>query len=480
MEGMARARGRRESAFGVLPGPFRRRRAGHPQAVAGVRRPLQGAQARAGPGIGSRDLSAAAKGQGHRRLRGGPRSADGRAEPREGARGARGRRAHASAAGRSGERRRSLRPSPRRAHPSGRARRNTSGMPQRARGRRAHRLRHSDPEDPDGRRAHVLERSAAPAADPTGSLQVLPGGGGLHRRRAPYVRADGETPLRGRAGGGDPREREAPERDALRRPRLCRDRIRAEVRVHQFHPTLAPGDAMSNHVFALRKKFRHWGYDSFAYAVEAKPGVADVRSYRRLFREVNPDDLLIVHFSMGSEVVDQLVKIPARRVLVYHNITPPEFFSGINPHAAAFSRLGLRQLSRIAPAFELGIGVSEFNRRALAEAGYEETTRVPILLDWEHFAVPPNDAVLARWKGLRTMLLFVGRISPNKRQDDLVRMLAYYRRCIDPGAHLVLVGPYRDQPQYHGRGVALTETLRPGGAAEFAGGVGDPAALPYC
>jgi hypothetical protein len=168
------------------------------------------------------------------------------------------------------------------------------------------------------------------------------------------------------------------------------------VRVHQFHPMLAPGDAMSNHVFALRKKIRHWGYDSFAYAVEAKPGVADVRSYRRLFREVKPDDLLIVHFSMGSEVVDQLVKIPARRVLVYHNITPPEFFSGINPHAAAFARLGLRQLSRIAPEFELGIGVSEFNRRALAEAGYEETARVPILLDWEHFAVPPNDAVLAR------------------------------------------------------------------------------------
>src|SRR5437588_6757191 len=234
---------------------------------------------------------------------------------------------------------------------------------------------------------------------------------------------------------------------------------------------------MSNHVFALRKKIRHWGYDSFAYAVEAKPGVADVRSYRRLFREVNPDDLLIVHFSMGSEVVDQLVKIPARRVLVYHNITPPEFFSGINPHAAAFSRLGLRQLSRIAPAFELGIGVSEFNRRALVEAGYEETTRVPILLDWEHFAVPPNEAVLARWKGLRTVLLFVGRISPNKRQDDLVRMLAYYRRCIDPEAQLVLVGAFRDQPPFHARVVALIERLGLGGAVWFAGSVDDASLL---
>jgi glycosyltransferase involved in cell wall biosynthesis len=242
---------------------------------------------------------------------------------------------------------------------------------------------------------------------------------------------------------------------------------------------LVPGDAMSNHVFALRKRIRHWGYESYAYAVETRSGVADVRSYRRLFRDVKPDDLLIVHFSMGSEVIDQLAKIQARRVLVYHNITPPEFFSGINPHAAAFARLGLRQLSRIAPAFELGSGVSEFNRRALVEAGFEETARVPILLDWEHFASPPNDAVLARWQGLRTVLLFVGRISPNKRQDDLVRMLAYYRRCIDPEAHLVLVGAFRDQPQFHARVVALVERLGLGGAVHFAGSVDDPSLLAY-
>jgi L-malate glycosyltransferase len=249
--------------------------------------------------------------------------------------------------------------------------------------------------------------------------------------------------------------------------------------VHQFHPTLAPGDAMSNHVFALRRRIRGWGYDSYAYAVEAKPGVADVRSYRRLFRDVRPADVLLIHFSMGHEVIDQLVKIPCRRVLVYHNITPPEFFSGINPHAAAHARLGLRQLARIAPAFELAIGVSEFNRRDLVAAGYEETATVPILLDWTHFTAPPTDAVLARWKGFRTVLLFVGRISPNKRQDDLVRLLAYYRRCIDPEAHLVLVGAFRDQPQYHARVAALIDRLGLGGAVAFAGTVDDASLLAY-
>jgi len=71
--------------------------------------------------------------------------------------------------------------------------------------------------------------------------------------------------------------------------------------VHQFHPVLASGDAMSNHVFALRDRLRSWGYESDAYAVDAKPGVAgEVLSYRRLFRMVKPEDTLILHFSMGN------------------------------------------------------------------------------------------------------------------------------------------------------------------------------------
>ena len=75
--------------------------------------------------------------------------------------------------------------------------------------------------------------------------------------------------------------------------------------VHQFHPVLAPGDAMSDHVFALRKRFQEWGYESEAYAVETKPGLgAEARSYRELFRKVQPDDTLVLHYSMGHEVFD--------------------------------------------------------------------------------------------------------------------------------------------------------------------------------
>ncbi|HEV8229356.1 MAG TPA: glycosyltransferase [Candidatus Limnocylindria bacterium] len=248
--------------------------------------------------------------------------------------------------------------------------------------------------------------------------------------------------------------------------------------VHQFHPVLAPGDAMSNHIFALRDRLRSWGYEADAYAVEVKPGV-DALSYRRLFRAVRPEDTLILHFSIGNEVFDQLVKIPARRVLVYHNVTPPEFFSGINDHAAAFARLGLRQLEGLAPKIDLAIGVSAFNRQDLDDLGFRRTAHVPILIDWSLYDTAPDPAVLARWSVFDRKLLFVGRVSPNKRHDDLLRMFAYYRSCVDREAHLLLVGSYRDQPAYYARLRELQRALGLEGAVTFTGSVSLAALCAY-
>ena len=250
--------------------------------------------------------------------------------------------------------------------------------------------------------------------------------------------------------------------------------------IHQFHPVLAPGDAMSNHVFALRDRLRSWGFESDAFAVQAKAGVEnEALSYRRLFRTVRPEDTLILHFSMGNEVFDQLVKIPARRVLVYHNITPPEFFSGINDHAAAFARLGLRQLEQIAPAIDLAIGVSAFNRQDLDDMGFRKTAHVPILIDWKLYDTAPDPAVLARWSVFGRKLLFVGRISPNKRHDDLLRMFAYYRAAIDREAQLLLVGSWGDHREYYARLRELQRALGLETAVTFTGGVSLAALVAY-
>ncbi|MFN2521056.1 MAG: glycosyltransferase family 4 protein, partial [Candidatus Limnocylindria bacterium] len=73
----------------------------------------------------------------------------------------------------------------------------------------------------------------------------------------------------------------------------------------------------------------------------------------------------------------------------------------------------------------------------------------------------------------------VGRISPNKRQDELVRLLAYTRACVDGSARLFLVGAHRDQPQYHARVAALAAELGLADAVIFTGSVTDAELAAY-
>jgi glycosyltransferase involved in cell wall biosynthesis len=249
------------------------------------------------------------------------------------------------------------------------------------------------------------------------------------------------------------------------------------VAVHQFAPRVARGDAVGNHVLALRRLFRALGHTSEAYAVETPE--RDVLPYRRLFRAVAPGDLLLLHYSIGSEVFARLAALEVRRVLVYHNITPAEYFAGINPHAAAFAERGRRELGLLAGHVELAIGVSEFNRADLERSGFFPTAVAPVLIDWSTYDVAPDPAVRALFGGAGPLLLFVGRIAPNKRQDDLIRMLAYYRRCLDPEARLLLVGGYADQPAYYERLTALAAALGLADAVRFSGRV-DMRALVAC
>ncbi|MSQ37690.1 MAG: glycosyltransferase [Chloroflexi bacterium] len=244
--------------------------------------------------------------------------------------------------------------------------------------------------------------------------------------------------------------------------------------IHQFHPVLAAHDATSDHLFAIRDLARSWGRPAEAFAIEAKPEVAaEVLPYRRLFRMLTADDQLLMHFGLGNDAYDRLATVEAKLALVYHNITPPEFFDGLNPHAALHARKGRAQLRRLAKRVPLAIGVSEYNRRELEAAGFARTAVVPILVDWRRYDVAPDERVLARWRGPATTILFVGRIAPNKRQDELIRLLAYVRRVVDPAARLLLVGGYRDQPQYRARLRALVAELDLGAAVHFTGGVSD-------
>jgi glycosyltransferase involved in cell wall biosynthesis len=72
----------------------------------------------------------------------------------------------------------------------------------------------------------------------------------------------------------------------------------------------------------------------------------------------------------------------------------------------------------------------------------------------------------------RVNVLFVGRIIPNKRIEDLIGVFALYQRHVEPRSRLLLVGDYRGHERYYDR---LQERVRRLGADEvvFTGHVDD-------
>jgi glycosyltransferase involved in cell wall biosynthesis len=222
------------------------------------------------------------------------------------------------------------------------------------------------------------------------------------------------------------------------------------MQVHQFHPTVSRGDAVSHQIQSLQRLLRHLGHDSeifceelpsrFGSRVRPMEGYADVSS---------PRSVLLLHFSLGysAKVMSWLSVVAGRKVIVYHNITPHAYFAGINAVYERAAERGREQLAQLRMLVEAGWGVSAFNCQELAALGWTRLGVLPILHDPKRYAARPDRRVLKRYRdGLN--VLFVGRVVPNKRFEDLILTFYHLKRTVRPDARLLLVGSARGTGAY--------------------------------
>jgi glycosyltransferase involved in cell wall biosynthesis len=190
----------------------------------------------------------------------------------------------------------------------------------------------------------------------------------------------------------------------------------------------------------MRDAFRSWGHRADVYASHLDLGLEGEGRRWEEFRPGGPDDVVILHYALPSPLTAALKELRGRRVLLHHNITPPEYYAPYDPELARNCALGREELTLLRGHVELALADSEFNRRELEAAGFARTGVLPILLDFERYRQPPNPALLRTLRDGRTNLLFVGRLVPNKKQEDLIRIASYWKRFISPDVRLLLVG----------------------------------------
>jgi glycosyltransferase involved in cell wall biosynthesis len=251
------------------------------------------------------------------------------------------------------------------------------------------------------------------------------------------------------------------------------------MRVHQLLAALSYGDAIGNEALAIQRHLRAAGHESDVFAELVHPRVAHLARPLREYPEVSsPETVCIYHFSIGSASGRLVHGAPDRLVVIYHNITPARFFLGFHPHLAGLCYHGRRELETFADRTELGLGDSEYNRRELEAAGFARTGVLPIVLDLSLYDRRPAPVVRRLYDDGRTNVLFVGRVIPNKRIDDLIRAFAAFQRWVRPHSRLLLVGDHRGHERYYDR---LLDLVRELGAKEvvFTGHVDDQELYAY-
>lgn len=213
--------------------------------------------------------------------------------------------------------------------------------------------------------------------------------------------------------------------------------------VHQILATLGYGDAIGHEVLGIRRTLRAAGFDSEIIVETADPRLEDLTiDYRDIVGEIGEDDLLIHHFSLGSRASRTAFALPCRMALVYHNITPPEYFLGVHVQLVRQCYHGRRELLAYRTRCGLALGDSEFNRQELERLGFPATAVLPVVPDFSHLDVPGDARILSTYDDDWTNLLFVGRVIPNKRPDDLIRFFHAYKRLYNPRSRLILAGSY--------------------------------------
>ena len=226
----------------------------------------------------------------------------------------------------------------------------------------------------------------------------------------------------------------APERLAVPRP------ARLRRAVHQFHSGSAVGDAITNAMLLTRDLLRQLGYASEIFVEHLDPALADELHHLDEL-PLHDDYVLILRHSTGYEVFDRVVALPAPKVLIYHNITPPQFL-GDDVFTQRYAGLGRTQLATLHDRVAAALADSEYNALELRRLGFAAPRTCTLLFDVEALLAeaarhPPtrNDS-----RDRVFTILFVGRIIESKAQLDLVEAFARFHAAFDRPSRLVLVG----------------------------------------
>lgn len=209
--------------------------------------------------------------------------------------------------------------------------------------------------------------------------------------------------------------------------------------IEQFLPAFHYGDATSNSALAFHNFLLDSGVDSRLISMTSDKNVRDKIVLFKDYKE-EASSLKILHFAIPSLLTDYFLKTKGKKVMIYHNITPSYFFTDYSDFLTGFTAAGRKHLEKLKDCFDLSIGVSIYNEAELKELGFRNTEVFPLIIDLKDYDKEHSRAFYNLIKDERKNILCVGRVAPNKKLEDAVKMLFFYKKYLSPSIRLIVAG----------------------------------------
>ena len=233
--------------------------------------------------------------------------------------------------------------------------------------------------------------------------------------------------------------------------------------IHQLVAGFSRGDAISNEAMVMRALFRSWGFNSEIYCERRRilPELrAEAFDLNDLRSGCEPGDVVLLHLSIGSQANEVFRDLPAKKAILYHNITPPDYYQLVQPSTALDLARGRQQAARLAGVASVNLADSEFNSRELAAWGYPPSAVFPLMLDFGKLGGAPDRSVMRQFGDGKVNILFVGRCAPNKKIEDVISAFAYFQQGVESNSRLILAGSYSGTERYHRLLITMARDLQ--------------------
>ena len=223
------------------------------------------------------------------------------------------------------------------------------------------------------------------------------------------------------------------------------------MRIFQMVISLAFGDAVGNDLLALQTIIEKFADETGIYAYHIDSRLPEGIAHKiDCLPELTPDDVVVYHLAGGTPMNEFFGSLPCKKIMRYHNITPPHFFHRYDDDIEQGCREGYEQLADLANKVDYCLAVSEYNKIGLMEMGFRcKIDVLPILVPFSDYDRIPSQKVIDKYTSDEYInILFVGRIVPNKKQEDLIHILKVYQDNYKKRARLILVGSAKDTDIY--------------------------------